>query len=42
MWQYVQVIGTEGVAVAGKFKKTAIAEMKRGEQQDFTRWAADA
>jgi hypothetical protein len=27
MWQYVQVIGTKGVAVAGKFKESDIAKM---------------
>ncbi len=32
MWQYVQVIGTKGVAVASKFKETAIAEMKQAEE----------
>ena len=32
MWQYVQVIGTKGRAVAGKFKETAIAEMKQAEE----------
>jgi len=32
MWQYVQAIGTKGVAVAGKFKETAIAEMKQAEE----------
>ncbi len=31
MWQYVQVIGVKGRAVAGKFKETAIAEMKQAE-----------
>ena len=28
----MQVIGTKGVAVAGKFKETAIAEMKQAEE----------
>ena len=32
MWQYVQAIGTKGSAVAGKFKETAIAEMKQAEK----------
>ncbi len=32
MWQYVQLIGTKGKAVAGKFKETAIAEMKQAEK----------
>jgi len=32
MWQYIQVIGTKGVAIAGKFKETAIAEMKQAEE----------
>ncbi len=38
MWQYVQVIGTKGVAVAGKFKETAIAEMKQAEQLAERLW----
>ncbi len=32
MWQYVQVIGIKGTAVANKFKETAIAEMKQAEK----------
>ncbi len=32
MWQYVQLIGTKGKAVATKFKETAIAEMKQAEK----------
>jgi bacterioferritin len=32
MWQYVQAMGVKGKAVAGKFKETAIAEMKQAEQ----------
>ncbi len=38
MWQYVQVIGTKGVAVAGKFKETAIAEMKQAEELAERLW----
>jgi hypothetical protein len=26
MWQYIQEIGTKGVAVAGKFKESDIAD----------------
>jgi len=32
MWQHVQVMGVKGVAVQGKFKETAIAEMKHAEK----------
>jgi len=38
MWQYVQVIGVEGRAVAGKFKETAIAEMKQAEELAERLW----
>ncbi len=38
MWQYVQVIGAKGVAVAGKFKQTAIAEMKQAEELAERLW----
>ncbi len=38
MWQYVQVIGVKGRAVAGKFKETAIAEMKQAEQLAERLW----
>ena len=38
MWQYVQVIGTKGVAVAGKFKETAMAEMKQAEELAERLW----
>ncbi len=38
MWQYVQVIGTKGRAVAGKFKETAIAEMKQAEELAERLW----
>jgi len=31
MWQHVQVMGVKGVAVAGEFRKAAIAEMKHAE-----------
>ncbi len=41
MWQYVQVIGTKGVAVAGKFKQTAIAEMKQAEELAERLWYLD-
>jgi len=32
MWQHVQVMGVKGVAVQGKFKETAVAEMKHAEK----------
>lgn len=32
MWQHVEVVGVKGVAVQGKFKETAIAEMKHAEK----------
>ncbi len=32
MWQHVQVVGVKGVAVQGKFKETAVAEMKHAEK----------
>ena len=38
MWQYVQVIGVKGRAVAGKFKETAIAEMKQAEELAERLW----
>ena len=38
MWQYVQVIGVKGKAVAGKFKETAIAEMKQAEELAERLW----
>ena len=38
MWQYVQVIGTKGRAVADKFKETAIAEMKQAEELAERLW----
>ncbi len=38
MWQYVQVIGVKGTAVAGKFKETAIAEMKQAEELAERLW----
>ncbi len=38
MWQYVQVIGIKGRAVAGKFKETAIAEMKQAEELAERLW----
>src|SRR5512139_2734963 len=38
MWQYVQVIGTKGRAVAGKFKETAITEMKQAEELAGRLW----
>src|SRR5512136_2351772 len=31
MWQHVQVVGVNGVAVQDKFKQTAVAEMKHAE-----------
>jgi len=38
MWQYVQVIGVKGRTVAGKFKETAIAEMKQAEELAERLW----
>src|SRR5512135_1332114 len=38
MWQYVQVIGVKGRAVAGRFKETAIAEMKQAEELAERLW----
>ncbi len=38
MWQYVQVMGVKGRAVAGKFKETAIAEMKQAEELAERLW----
>ncbi len=38
MWQYVQVIGVKGRAVAGKFKETAVAEMKQAEELAERLW----
>ncbi len=38
MWQYVQVIGVKGRAIAGKFKETAIAEMKQAEELAERLW----
>ena len=38
MWQYVQVMGVKGKAVAGKFKETAIAEMKQAEELAERLW----
>ena len=38
MWQYVQVIGVKGRAVASKFKETAIAEMKQAEELAERLW----
>ncbi len=38
MWQYVQVIGVKGRAVAEKFKQTAIAEMKQAEELAERLW----
>ncbi len=38
MWQYVQVIGVKGRAVADKFKETAIAEMKQAEELAERLW----
>ncbi len=38
MWQYVQVIGVKGKAVADKFKETAIAEMKQAEELAERLW----
>ncbi len=38
MWQYVQVIGVKGRAVAGKFKETAMAEMKQAEELAERLW----
>jgi bacterioferritin len=32
MWQHVEVVGVKGVAVQGKFKEVAIAEMKHAEK----------
>jgi len=32
MWQHIQVVGVKGVAVQGKFKETAITEMKHAEK----------
>ncbi len=38
MWQYVQVIGVKGRAVAAKFKETAISEMKQAEELAERLW----
>ncbi len=38
MWQYVQVVGVKGKAVASKFKETAIAEMKQAEELAERLW----
>ena len=38
MWQYVQTIGVKGRAVAGRFKETAIAEMKQAEELAERLW----
>src|SRR5512136_1962327 len=32
MWQHVQVMGVKAVAVQGKFKETAVVEMKHAEK----------
>ncbi len=38
MWQYVQVIGVKGRPVAGRFKETAMAEMKQAEKLAERLW----
>jgi bacterioferritin len=38
MWQYVQTMGVKGKAVAGKFKETAVAEMKQAEELAERLW----
>jgi len=38
MWQYVQAMGVKGKAVAGKFKETAVAEMKQAEELAERLW----
>jgi bacterioferritin len=38
MWQHVQAIGVEGVAVQDQFKQTAITEMKHAEKISERLW----
>ena len=38
MWQHVQVVGVKGIAVGGKFKQAAIAEMKHAESLAERLW----